>query len=457
MKRIKNNSLKIAILLVATGSMAILYWYGFHKQFDEKSIPKNADGIVLVDIKNIRNYFALSYLKNPSLWKFGTTDSRIKKRYDFSNYGIATPDYLTLFHIQNQPLNQWYFVATIDNEEKFEKSISDSDFFEIKNDENFTSYYSKTFNTGIIRFANQILYCKNALKDLQMGIQTAKDLFIKHHYFDVKKAERIFEKSNAVTLWFQKNQLLENDGIINISLKDQEIIAEGQLHLKPKFRKTGTFAQNSNALLALGFNFEMIRDQDILKNHSKQINKMIGFDLDSVLVHHPTQTELVLYTIIEKKDSAVTYDYDDDFNPIKKVVVHTNREPSFYFSTQTDNSKKVYDYLERQNVIDDHQIFLNFPLATTKASIKNNALTLEANLPKEYASTANSAKISYLEINFNKLQSKDWHFLIAKNKNLAFLKPFGKLKVNITQKNNLGYFEAHLNTVNGKDLLESLK
>ena len=92
-----------------------------------------------------------------------------------------------------------------------------------------------------------------------------------------------------------------------------------------------------------------------------------------------------------------------------------------------------------------------------KASIKNNALTLEANLPKEYASTANSAKISYLEINFNKLQSKDWHFLIAKNKNLAFLKPFGKLEVNITQKNNLGYFEAHLNTVNGKDLLESLK
>ncbi|HSD06119.1 hypothetical protein [Flavobacterium sp.] len=457
MKRIKYRSLKIAILLVATGSMAILYWCGFHKEFDKKSVPYNADGIALIDVKNIRNYFIFSYLKNPSQWKFNSKDSKIKKRFDFSNYGIATPDYLALFHIQNQPLNQWCFVATIENETKLNKAIIDSHFIKIENEENFIVYYSKTLNTSIIRFANQILYSKNASQDLKTSIQTAKNLFIKHHYFDAKTVDKILENSNAITLWFQKNNLLEDDGIINISLKDQEIIANGQLNLRPKFRKMAPFLQNPDALMSLGFNFEMIQNQKLLKNHSVTINKMIGFNLDSINIHNPTYTEFVLYNIIEKKDSAVTYDYDDDFNPIKKVVVHTNREPSFSFSMKTNNTKKVYDYLKSENVIDDRHIFLNFPLATTKASVKNNSLILEANHHNVSISKTTELKIAYLQMNFNQLKTQDWHFLITKNNTFSLLKPFEKLKIDLIQKNNLGYFEAHLKTANNISLLESLK
>ena len=456
MKGIKNRSIKIAIFLVATGSMAFLYWYGFYKEFDNKIIPKNADGIIMIDVKNTRNHFIYSYLKNPSLWNLDT-DSKKSKRFDFSNFGIATPDYLALFHIQNLPLKQWCFVATIDNETQFNKVLIDRKFIKTKNDNSLIGYYSKAEMVYLIRYKNQILYCSNALEYQKIYTQIAADLFINHHYFDAEKIEKVIKSSNAVSIWIQKNQLLEEDAVLNISLKEDEIVANGKLNFKPKYRKTSEFVQNSKALLSLGFNYDMLRDLDILKNRSVQINKMIGFDLDSVIIHHPTQTELVFHNIIEKKDSAITYDYDDDFNPIKKVIVHTTREPSFYFSIKTDNSKKVYDYLKKEKVIDEHEVFVNFPLATTKTLITNNSLILQANYSKSFSPKSSLSKTGYLQMNFNQLQTNDWRFLIAKNKNFKLLKSFETFQMNLTPKNNLVHFHASLKTKKEKPLLEMLR
>ena len=455
-KKKKNRSLKTAILLVTAGSMAFLYWYGFYKQFDNKIIPENADGIILIDVKNTRNHFAFSYLQNPSLWDVTLTDSKKSKSFDFSDLGIKTPDYLAFFHIQNLPLHQWCFIVTIDNETLFDKALIDKKFIRIKSHNSLTGYYSKTANTYLVRYKNQILYCSNALQYQKIYTQTAEDLFINHQYFDAEKIEKIIDNTNTVSIWIQKNQLLEEDAIVTISFEDDEITADGELNFKPKYRKTNQFIQNSDALLSLGFNFDILRDQSILKNHSAQINKMTGFDLDSLFIHHPTQTELVFYNIIEKKDSAITYDYDDDFNPVKKVIVHTNREPSFYFSIKTDDSKKVYDYLKTQKIIDEHEVFVNFPLATTKTSVKNNSLILEANTSKTNISKPVIPKIGYLEMNFKKFQTKDWNFLIAKNKKSALLKSFETFTINLTPKNDGVNFHASLKTNEGKNLLEIL-
>jgi hypothetical protein len=452
MKGIKSYIFRIILVLTALGSLTMLYWIVYHKSFDEKRIPQNADGIVMVDVKNIRNYLIFSCLKNPSQWKLGRT--AMNKKFDFSNFGMETPDYLAFFHIENQPINQWFTVAKIENETDFEKSIIASHFTKIKLGNPFTGYYSKALGLFIVRHSNQILCCTIDLKQQQIALLVAKKLFIRHHFLVAKKTEKIIGTSNAITVWIKKNSVLEEDGIINIKLKDQEIAAEGQLKWKPKFRKATSFTQNPNTLLSLGLDFEMIRNQNIFKKNSVQINKIIGFDLDSVLIHKPTKIELVLHEIIEKKDSAISYDYDDDFNPIKKVVVNTSREPSFNFSMQTENSKKVYSYLKAQKAIDNHNVFVNFPLAQTKILVRNNTLSLHTNLPKQSPLKPSIPKMGYLQVNFNKLQPQDWHFMIAKNKNLQLLKPFKTLVIDLTQKNDVGYFQARLQTKHEKTLIE---
>lgn len=436
MKKIKNNYLKIAIFLIIIGSMAIVYWLYPNKRFNNNSIPQNADAVAIVDIKSIRNHFIFSYLKHPSQWQLGWNNSGTKKHFDLSNFGIETPDYFSFFHIKNQAFNKWYCIAEIDDEIEFQKNIVATHFTQTKDNKSFISYYSKSLNAHIIRFENQILYCINSTKNDQSIIKIAEDLFVNHSYFNSNKIENLTQNSNAVTFWIQKGELLNEDGIITISLKDKEIVANGKLNWKPKYRKEFSFLKNPNAIVSLGFNFEMIQEQPILKQNLFTINKITGFNLDSLLVHHPTRTEFAFHTIIEKKDSAITYDYDDDFNPIKKVVIHKTREPSFFLSIQTNDSKKVYHYLKKQKAIDTNEVFVNFPLAKTKTFVKNNSLTLEANLEEILTSKPSPKQIGYLQINFGTIKANDWQFLIAKNKNLALFKHLESLEINLTQKNN---------------------
>lgn len=456
MKSIKTYYFRTAILLIAIGSMAFLYWHGFHKKFDRKCIPQNADAVTIADVKNIRNHFVFSFLKNPSEWEWNTSETSTKKKFNLSDFGIKIPDYLAFFHIENQPATQWFVTALLEDEIAFEKAATEKHFRKTKLQNGMTVYYSNAMNLYIIKHLNQILVSNITENQKHIAVKTAEDLFLKKLFLDAKKTEKIISTSNAITFWIKKNNLLEEDGILNLTLEENEIIIDGQLNLKPKFQKEWQFTQNLNALFALGFDFEMIRNLKLITENSDKINKMIGFDLDSILANNPSKTELIFNKIIEKKDSAISYGYDDDFNPIKRVVIHTNREPSFHFSMQTTNSKKVFDYLKNQNVIDNHNVFLNFPLAQTKAFVNNNSLKLEANLLKNSLEPS-IPKIACLQVQFDKLQPKDWRFIIAKNKNLDFLKSFKSLEINLSKENNLARFRASLKTKDGRSLSSVMK
>lgn len=454
MQSLKRYFPKIAILLTIIGSMVFLYWYIFHKNFDQQSIPQNADGIAMVDVKNIRNYLAYTYLKNPSEWRWKGVSSKFKKHLNLADFGLKTTDYLAFFHIENQPLNHWFIALQIDDETVFEKTMIQAHFQKTKFQNGMVIYYSNTTSVCIIKHSNRILVANISEKQKQTAVKVAEDMFLKKLFLDANKTKKTINTPNAITIWLKKNSLLEEDGIININLKQQEITAEGILQLR--YKKESHFSQTPNALLSFGFDFEMIRKQNFLQQHSAQINKLIGFDLDSILVHQPTKTELLLQAVIEKKDSVISYDYDDDFNPVKKVVVHTNREPSFSFSVETANSTKIYNYLKTQNAIDSQNIFVNFPFAETKALVKEHFFILKANPLKKGIPNSSSTKNGYLQIYFNKLHPKEWRFIIAKNKNFEFLKSFESLKLDISTKNSNSFLEMHLKTKEGKNLISVL-
>jgi hypothetical protein len=433
----------------------MVFLYGYHKNFDQECIPKNADGIAIVDVKNIRNYVVFSYLKTPSEWKWETPFSKFNRCFDLSDFGIITPDYLVFFHIENQPLSQWFITLKIAEDSVFEKAIAKAHFHSAKLQNGMSFYYSNSTSFLIVKHLDQILVANISEKHKQIAVNVANDLFFKKLFLDTNKIEKNIGIPNMATIWIKKNTLLEEDGILNLKLEDQELTVDGQLKLKHK--KEWHFSQNPNALLSFGFDFEMIPKQNILKRHLVQINKMIGFDLDSILSYNPTKTELLLNEIVEMKDSAVSYDYDDDFNAIKKVVVHTRCEPSFDFSMQTENSEKVYNYLKTQKAIDNHQVFVNFLFAQTKISIQNNALILEANPLKIVSSQISVPKIAYLRMQFGKLQPRDWRYIIAKNESFSILKSFESLKMDLSKANNAFHFQARLKTKDGKNLISVVK
>jgi hypothetical protein len=457
MKSPKSILYKITILLIIIGSVVFLYWYGYHKTFDEKCIPQNTDGIAVLDVKNIRDFFVFSWLKDPFENQWITTNKGLTKHFDFSTFGIKTPDYIAFFHIPNQPVSQWFVSLKIENGTAFEKILTKVHFRKTTLQNGMSSYYSLSLNLCMVRYSNQILVSNIPETQKKIAVSVAEELFLKKHFLDKTKIEKTIDTDNAVSFWIKKNSVLEEDGILHLKLKDHEILLDGQLKFHPKYRKESQFSQNPNALLSFGFNFEMIRNQKYITDNSAKINKLFGFDLDSILAYNPTKTELILNEIVEKKDSAISYDYDDDFNPVKKVIIQTRREPSFHFSMQTSNSNKIYKYLKTQNAIDNHQVFVNLPLATTKTSIQNNALTLVANPPKDWKLQPSVPLIGYLRVQCNKLRPKDWRYIVAKNKNLGFLKSFETLEIDLSKENSVAHFQACLKTRGKKKLLSIIK
>ena len=457
MKPKKSSFFWIVILLTAVGSMTFLYWSGFKKHFDENTIHQNADQVVMVDVKNIRNYFAFSYLKNPSEWQWGAANNKPNELFDLSDFGIKVPDYFAFFHIENQPQNLFYCVTEIQTVTNFEKAITKAHFIKNSLKNGMVCYYSKALKLFIAKHSSQILCATIPENEKEIVLKIADDLFSKKLFLDTKKIQKTIGTSNAINVWIKKNSILEQDGIVNIQLHDNEVVAEAQLQLNPKYGSETQFSENPEGLLSLGFDFKMFRNHKIISQNSAKINKIIGFDLDSILAHNPTKTELVLNGIIEKKDSAISYSYDDDFNAVEKKIIHITREPSFYFSMQSGNSKNVFNYLKSQKVINNEQVFVNFPLAKTTASVLGNAFVLKANLTDGFKQNASAKKIAYLQVNFNKLQLKDWSFIIRRNKNFKILKHFGLLQMNITNLNNSANFRVSLKTKSNKKLVDAFK
>ncbi|WP_264565921.1 hypothetical protein [Flavobacterium sp. N3904] len=456
-KRIKVHFWRIVILLIIVGSVAFLYWLGFKKHFEKNCIHQNADQVVMVDLKNIRNYFVFSSLKKPSQWLKNSENTNTNKLFDLKAFGVKTSDYLAFFHIENQPETVFYCMAAIQNEIDFEKAMNKYHFRKTVLKNGMTDYYSKDIRLLILKHSSQILCASIREKEKEIAVKIAEDLFLKSQFLDAEKIKNTIGTPNAITLWLKKNNFLDKNGIITIRLEDHEIVAEGQLKLKPKYRREIQFSQNKNPLFALGFDFGMIRNFKSVTQNKDKINKIIGFDLDSIISKNPTKMELILYRIIEKKDSSISYSYDDDFNAIEKVIVHTSREPSFYFSMQSDNTKKIFNYLNSQKAIDKDRVFVNFPFAKTNISVHKKNLVFQANSPNPLGQIKPINAIAFLQINFDKIKPTDWKFIIKRQANFKILKHFESLQMNLTPRNNLVNFTTVLKIKDSKSMSEVLK
>jgi hypothetical protein len=106
----------------------------------------------------------------------------------------------------------------------------------------------------------------------------------------------------------------------------------------------------------------------------------------------------------KKKDSAIIYDYDEDFNKIEKVTSHTRKEPSFSLEIASKSPEKIYSFLKSQNSINNDSVFVNFPFAKTKANFSENYFSLKANIFEKKQTNPTAKCIFYLSENLAKIE-----------------------------------------------------
>ncbi len=107
------------------------------------------------------------------------------------------------------------------------------------------------------------------------------------------------------------------------------------------------------------------------------ISKAVNFNIDSLLLQSNHKYQLDVAGIYPRTDSAITYTYDDDFNPIEKVVVNKVEEPSFNFAVHGDSVSNIYNYWHKSGKLEkagDSNLFTPVPFVRSYCRVKNDQL-----------------------------------------------------------------------------------
>lgn len=145
-------------------------------------------------------------------------------------------------------------------------------------------------------------------------------------------------------------------------------------------------------------------NKSYLNNHrdSLLVNKFTEFtklDLDTLMQSWNGQFMALAQDFYTKIDSSVTYDYDDDFNPIEVIKTEEQMVPELYINTGL--SSNAYNYMISKKAIvnqNEINILAVFPLVSLDANLDSDSLIVFHNFLPEPVSPAFKSKF-YLFLN----------------------------------------------------------
>jgi len=327
------------LLILIAGITVFFLW--FHKDKELKSIPKNADAVVLIDVKEISKQYFLTWIKHPSQW-VGKSSSQHK------NNGLIIPDYIQIFHLKDSSFAEWYSV------------------FEIKD------------KNSLIEFL-----IKKGFKISKNNIYTKESFSIK---IEASKCVIGFSNSNFETKVQQilnsKNKVLNADQFINNSIASVSYLAKSKIHnfavylnddnLEIKTKTVQDIFSSTISDLEKQTQFLNLKlDSKNTKIATQLFNKEISDSININSINAFAELETV-------NDTIVSYGYDDDFNEIEKVSYQNLIQPNYLINFQSSDSEKIGAYFQDKKWINADNQFTAIPFQPNLIEQKVNEIIIKS-------------------------------------------------------------------------------
>jgi len=381
------------------------YFILFYKTYNEKTVARNADHIIAVDIKRLTNTIIAQYLTAPSQWKKLFRPSRKKKEADWKDW-VKLPDYIFIFHVAGQPLNAWYTVLEIKDDINFEKNISTLHF---RNIAGTSRFISDSLGLEFIKHGASILLGNASVENKTLITNTAADLFKNKNHISREKLHNNIAAAAHVSWSFTGDSTIsEGKGAINI--KKNSISSIVTLTSKDKT----TFEQKNIPVADSAlFSLNIITDPAFFnklvpKATRDRISRLVNFNIDSLFQPGISSWQAQINGFTQKADTAISYSYDDDFNPIEKQVINNITEPDFSTTISGKNADAVYRYWKDSGVLqstEQGELFTSMPLVKSYAILKEGTqLTVQSpGFKVPTPSQSNNAGIMNLSVNPQRL------------------------------------------------------
>ncbi len=443
---------KVRWLLIIIILIGVTIWFCFfHKTYSNKTVAASADMVLAVDVKRNTNTVIAYFITHPTEWNLRTVfnTTKIDTSFNWKN-AINIPDYIFIFHSKNQPENIYYSVLTIKHEEDFEKGLVTYHFKQGLKENDKTEYYSTQLGVALIKKDDQILIT-TLVKDRNLLHAVANEIFTKNEYINSTTLAKIIAPANHFSIFIKKNNFLQDDAVINGNFFTGELNIDATFLPNKEFYFTeNTFNVCSKSLLNIAFTQPATSVYKLIPDSIKSnISTAINFNIDSILIAPNKNYNIDIAGFKTRIDSAITYDYDDNFNKREHVVKNEIQEPDFNCSIVTNNPNQLFQYWKNNKNIQQDSVgnlFVSVPFV--KSYVYNNLQDTLLITSNNYDNNAIEKFncIACLYFNTNKLPANAFKYLPDYLSNLLI--NIASINSVVTKDNDRILFKLTVSTTN---------
>ena len=358
----------VIIFLIATAIYVLL----FQKDKTLKFIPKNADVVVLVDVKNVTRQYISALATHPAEWF--KSDGKNKDRISIHQSGVKIPDFIQVFHLKNTQFGDWYTILEIENKTKFVQFLKQNKF--VKNGEKLFLKNGLFIN---IEGKTCIVGTSNA------AFENIRNAFLSKSEANILSADQFIKNSAGSISYISESKI--TNFLINLNSDDIEIKSA---EFKDDFKSLISKLELANEFLSAEL------DEKNVKNGLQFFNKELKDSLQ--ISYFKTNAELE-----EVNDTIISYGYDDNFNEIEKVSYQKIIQPNFIISLQSPNPDQTWKFFESKKWINNQYQFTAIPIQPNEIVEKGKEIVIQT--------TRNPVQLS---------QKQNENYIFIKNSKLLF-------------------------------------
>ncbi|AZA52841.1 hypothetical protein [Chryseobacterium sp. G0201] len=361
------NKKKFIVPLVLLLGIAV-YFVFYHKDKTLKFVPKDADAIVLIDVKKLTRQYISSFITHPSQWSGNKNKSGNK--ISLQDSGMKIPDFLQIFHIKNSKFSDWYSVIELKDQQKFLAYLKQQKFI----------------NKGKNTFQKNLIFIK--IDEGRCILGTSNLAFVNID----RQLSQSSEKDNFNSDSFIHNALgsisfISGDRTRNFSIE----LNEDDIEIKNESSSEEFASIISKLEQKISF-LEMELDAQNIKKYVQFFDKSIS---DSSQINYLKATA----ELEQVNDTIVSYGYDDNFNEVEKKTYQKITQPNYVIDLQSLNSEKTWKYFQDKKWINAQNQFTIIPfqpnfIEKNKAGFKikstRKPLQSSSNLKENYIFVKNS-------------------------------------------------------------------
>ncbi|MCD8401494.1 hypothetical protein [Tenacibaculum finnmarkense] len=363
------------ILFVVFLLISTLFTFGYFKYYPRENtavkIPVSADVIIRVNLREIAYTMLKDVVKHPLIYlksskknkqtKVGSLFEQLKIPSDvflYSNNDILKNTWVsTVIEIKNKADLLSFF-----NQDKFvKKSLENAVYFISKK----TVYFINNNQLRIVFNIDEITKVETKLKILLNTKEYLKD--------ENSIVQKLKNSKELIALSTKTNDFLE------LGIDENEILILGELSEKNTPFLSSENNINNGLLATVSGKVKKSFLSDYLDKSSKdRFKKFTNLSIDSLQRYWNGEFNANLNAFIQRKDSVVTYQYDDDFNKIAKTTIQKTIIPDVNVSF---GGGAFLNYLASKKAlknINEKKILLVNPLFKTYAYQQEKSLFLSS-------------------------------------------------------------------------------